>query len=142
MAGFLPEVAEALRVEVARFRQRPFLRAAMAGSALVAVADGDVSFSERSRLDQVLEKVEALRLYESHEAIDLFNAHVDAIVEDAAEGREAALEIVAGVADDAEAAALILRICVALAGADGETSANERLALDEIAARLGLEPAG
>jgi len=141
MAGFLPEVAETLRLEVERFRRRPFLRAAMASSALVAVADGDVSFPERSRLDQVLESVEALRLYDSHEAIDLFNTHVDAIVEDAATGREAALEAVAGVADDPEAAALILRICIALAGADGETSANERVALDAIAGRLGIEPA-
>lgn len=51
---------ETLRNGLTRFRNRQFLDATMAATALVATADGEVTFSELSALDSVLETVQDL----------------------------------------------------------------------------------
>lgn len=56
--SFLSGLLTHFKGELERNRTRPFLCAAMAGAALVATADGDVSFGERIRLDQILETLE------------------------------------------------------------------------------------
>ena len=45
----------------------------MAASALVATADGEVSFSERSAVDSILASVEALQVFDVHDAVDIFS---------------------------------------------------------------------
>ena len=47
----------------------------MAASALVVTADGEVSFAQRSRLDALLDSVEALKAHDAHDAADLFRMY-------------------------------------------------------------------
>ena len=47
MAGFLSTLMGVFREQLERNRNRPFLRATMAASALVAMAEGRVTFPER-----------------------------------------------------------------------------------------------
>ncbi|MEK9644418.1 MAG: hypothetical protein VW547_02635 [Alphaproteobacteria bacterium] len=63
---------ETLRRGLARFPNRAFLDAVMAAAALVATADGEVTFSELSKLDDVLENVQDLQIYDPHVAVDLY----------------------------------------------------------------------
>ena len=55
-----------------RHHNLPFLKATMAACALVATANGEVSFSERVRVDQIIETLEALQVYGPHEAVNIF----------------------------------------------------------------------
>lgn len=121
-----------------RHRQQPFLDACMAACALVAMADGKVSLSEQSRIDDVLEAIDRLSLFDVHEAIDLFNAYVDGIHENPAKGRKAALDAVERMADDADSADLLVRICLAVSQADGEFAQSERDQIVGVCSRLGL----
>ena len=54
----------------------------MAAGALVAMADGEVKFSEMSALDDLLENVRELQIYDPHVAVDLCRRYVEAIAAD------------------------------------------------------------
>ncbi len=123
--------------EVERHKNRPFMEAAMAASALVVIADGVVSFSERSRVDQIIENLTQLRVFDVHEAIDVFNDYLDNIRESGEAGRAAALSAIEKVKDVPDASLVLLKVCVSISNADGEFSEAERRQVDEICARLG-----
>lgn len=133
----LGQLREALNARYDRIRHRPFMEATMAGCALVAVSDGEVSFSERIRLDQMLESLEELQAFDPHEAVNRFNDWVQRLADDPEEGAAEALEAVGRIADEQEEAALVLKLCVALCRADGSFTATEQLAVRRVAEALG-----
>ena len=79
MTSFIRTAKAALAREHERLRNRSFLEATMAASALVAMADGEVKFSELSALDDLLENVRELQVYDPHVAVDLCRDYVEAI---------------------------------------------------------------
>ena len=138
MSSLLDELMGVLRGEFARLRNRPFLDAAMAASALVATADGVVSFAERTRLDGVIERVRQLEVFEPHEAVDAFDYFVDAIQADAHLGREKAIAAITGFADKPEEAGYLMRIARAVALADQHISEAEQRQLEELKSILSI----
>lgn len=131
---------ERLKQELVRHRRRPFLEAAMAACALIAAADDEVSFSERARMDAVLEGLAELRIFDPHVAVDLFNARVEALQADRETGQAAAFEAIRRGAAGEGAAELLVRICVAMSLADGAFVPHERAMLGLICAALNMSP--
>lgn len=128
---------ERFRLELNRHKQRPFLEAVGAACALVATADGEVSFSERTRLDSVIENLSQLRLFDPHEVVDAFDEHVARLADDE-DGVAAMLEVIrAGTRQDG-AADLLLRISAVMSLADGRDSADEHAVMLKISAALEL----
>ncbi|MBO6781888.1 MAG: TerB family tellurite resistance protein, partial [Alphaproteobacteria bacterium] len=103
---------ERFRVELERHKQRPFLEAVAAACALVATADGEVSFSERARLDSFIESLSQLRLFDPHEVVDAFDEHVAALSEHDDGAARMLKTVVAGTKADG-APDLLLRISAA-----------------------------
>lgn len=131
------QVFERFRLELNRHKQRPFLEAVAAACALVATADGEVSFSERTRLDSVIENLSQLRLFDPHEVVDAFDEHVARLADDE-DGVAAMLEVIrAGTRQDG-AADLLLRISAVMSLADGRDSADEHAVMLKISAALEL----
>ncbi len=110
----------------------------MACCALVAIADGEVSLSERSRIDQILEAIDRLRIFDVHEAINLFNDHVDAIRANAEKGRGRALRAVGEMGNNPGDAVAMVKIALAVSLADGEFLDSERAQCEAICKTLGL----
>jgi len=135
--NLLEKLSDSLLTTSERSRSRAFLDAAMAASALVATADGDVSFAQRNRLDGLLDSVEPLKAHDAHDAADLFRIFADNILAHPEEGRARALKAV-GCIDDGEAAQLLLRIACAMARADGDYSRPGRAQIRRIAETLGV----
>jgi len=129
---------ETLRKSLSRIRNRQFLDATMAATALVATADGEVTFSELSALDSVLESIQDLQIYDPHVAVDIYRDFADAIVENPKVGRRNAMAAVARIDDDHEAAELVIRVAVAISKADGELSALEARAISDLCGTLGV----
>ena len=138
MSGLLANLMQGLQHQAERHRNRPFMEATMAACALVATADGTVSFSERHRVDQILERLDQLRVFDPHEAINLFDDFVEELKESPDAGRAAALERLTKIADDKDSSRLMIRICCAVSEADGDFSAAERQQIDAICRALGL----
>ena len=129
-----------LQDQMRRHRNRPFLEATTAASALVALADEELSLSESHRVDQILENLEALSVYDVRMAKRRFQDYADAIRDDAESGRIRALEAISQIAEDAEEVELLVRVCVAVSSADGELHPAERTQIEDICKLLDAEP--
>ena len=120
-------------------RRQSIVEAAMAASALVAMADGEVSFSERVLVDQAIEALTADNDWEAHDLMAIFNDFADAIAANSSQGRRPALSAIGALEDMddvGDAVAVVLRIARAVAAADGAATESERAAIDEIAEEL------
>lgn len=142
MAEFLDEVTGQISGYLRRYRNRPLLRAAMAASALVAIADGSVSFGERVRVDQVLQTLEALKVFDPHDGVNLFNEYTDAILRSPKSGRAKAMKAIQTVVQDTDTATatLIIRICLAVASARRTMHLAEKIEILSLCSTLKVEP--
>ncbi len=140
MPNLIGRLKETLHHHSERHKNRPFLEATMAAAALVAAADGSVSFSERVSVDQLLEHLDQLKVFDPHEAVNLFNVYVDGLRDSPEDGKAKALAAVAAIAEDREAAALMVRISAAISRADGIFTEVEREQITEICKALDLSP--
>ena len=140
MAGVLETLTGLYREQVARQKNRPFLEAVMSAAALVCAADGQVTFPERMRLDQIIEAIKQLDAFDPHEAVDLFNEYTAAIQEDSEIGREAAFKRIEPLANDPETTALILRVCIGILEVEGDDSMIEQIEIVSLCTRFGIDP--
>jgi tellurite resistance protein len=126
MSGFLTNLMILYQARIRRHRNRPFLRAAMAACALVSVASGVVSLCKRVRLDQILETLDVLQVFDPHEGVDLFNQWIEILREAPEEGRRLVLEAIdKEVVREPEQAELLIRLCLAVSGRTGAVSSAE-----------------
>lgn len=130
-----------LRAGLTRMKHRPFLEAALATAALVAEADGEVKLSERSRLDEILESLDVLKMYDVHDAVDLFNEYLKDLAVEREKAQENLLKVIGEVADNPEEADLIVRVGLAIGAADGVVDPSEHETIARICKVLGLKPA-
>ncbi len=140
MTGLLDNLLHDIRIQLERHRNRPFLKAAMAGCALAATATGEVSFSERIRVDQILDTLEQLEVFDPHEGVELFNEYSQAILDSPRLGHEQAMLALAKVTDDPSSARVLLRVCLAVAEASGEKSLSQEIEMMMLCSTLGIGP--
>jgi len=140
VASLIRTAKAALAREHERLQNRSFLEATMAASALVAMADGEVKFSELSALDDLLESVGELQIYDPHVAVDICRRYVEGIADDVETGKAKALGAVGKFAGDDEAARLVVQMCLVISHSDGEFSESEADAVRDLCAALWLDP--
>ena len=138
IGDIIGRLKESLGAQAERHRNRPFLEATMAACALVAYADEDVSLSERFQIDQVLERLDRLKIFDPHDGVNFFNEVVEKLKDAPEEASETALRRIAGFAGDPESARMLVRVCHAVSWADGDVSEAERARIDEVCSVLGL----
>ena len=138
MVGLWESLRDAVDTAAARHRNKPFLEAAMAACAYIAQADGYVSIGERGRVDDILEQLEALQVFDPHEGVNIFNNYLDQLTENHQAGEKSVFSAVSKMAKDNEAALLVARMCIAISNADGDFSANEKVAVGEICSILNI----
>jgi tellurite resistance protein len=141
MTGFFQQARKALAVEIEKFQNRDFLEATMAASALMALADGDVNLTELNIIDQALEAIHELIIYDPHDAVDIYRDYMDDLRSNPARARIDILEEVGEIADDPRAARLLVRVCVAIAKADDDFTAKEKAVIADLCDALRLKPA-
>ena len=133
-------ILDGLNERIARHRNRDFLKAAMAASALAAQADGTVTLSERYRIDEILARLERLRIYDPHKAVQILDAFLTELRNNGEVAERVLLGKLRRIAEDREAAELIVRIALSVSRSDGKFSAPERAQFSEICAVLGFTP--
>jgi tellurite resistance protein len=125
---------------LARQRNRAFLKSVMAACAMVASADGEVSFAQRIRLDQILETLDKLKIFDPHEGIDMFNIFSDGIMENSSKGHAKAWEALVLGAPGRSARELLIRVCLAISEANKERSLADQIEIVTLCNRLGVRP--
>ena len=141
MPEFLRSLHQYYRSRLSRHRNRPFLRAAMAACALVSTASGSVSFRQRVRLDLVMETLDALKVFDPHEGVELFNGFVDTLRTDSEEGHRLTRELVSTeVSEDPQKARLLVRVCLAVSERDGSIPPPEQHEIEALCRWIGVAP--
>ncbi len=113
----------------------------MAAGALVAMADDKLSLSESQKIDEVLEGVKRLQVFDVHEATDLFKDYAHSVEADPVSARVNLLRTVEKISRDPKAAQLTVKVCLAVGCADGRVVPKKIHQIAEICQVLRLQPA-
>ena len=137
----LKQKAADLKTEVMKFKNKDFLNAAVSGSVLISMADGHVSSDEKQKMMRFIENYEALSVFSSKEIIESFQNIMTQIEFDKDLGEAKAYEAIHKMKGNGDAARLIVRLAIAIGGADGNFDDNEKRVARRLAMELGLNPA-
>jgi tellurite resistance protein len=140
MSGMLDNLMRFFQARSEKEQNRPFLEAAMAACAMVSASEGQVSFADRIRVDQIMDTLTRLKVFDPHEGVDLFNRYTHGILKSPKTGRETALEKIKTVTSDPETAELLIDLCLAVSLSDGITSLVEHIEIVSLCGLIGVDP--
>lgn len=127
-----------LAATASRYKNRTTMEAVVAGCAIIAAADGKIDTAEKQKMIGFMARNEAMKIYEVSEVIAFFNKVMDNFDFDHNIGKGEALNMVARLKDKPEAAQLLVRLCIAIGGADGKFDDDEKAATREICQAVNL----
>jgi len=130
-----------LKTEVMKFKNKDFLNAAVGGSVLMSMADGSVSSEEKQKMMRFMENYEALSVFSGKEIVDAFQNIMTQIEFDKDLGEAKAYDAIRKMKGKDDAARLIMRLTIAIAGADGNFDDDEKQVARRIATELSIDPA-
>jgi len=133
--------ANELKTEALKFKNKDFLNAAMAGSALVAMADGGVSSEEKQKMIKFIESNDALSIFPTGDVIQAFRDFINQLEFDRDIGEAKAYQAIGKMKHNTDAARLLIRMVIAIASSDGKFDDLEKKVAVKIAKELGLNPA-
>jgi len=130
-----------LKTEALKFKNKDFMNAAMAGSALIAMADGSISSEEKQKMVKFIESHDALSIFTTNDVIKSFQDYVGQLEFDKDIGEAKAYQTIGKMKSNVEAARLLVRMVIAIGAADGNFDAQEQAIAARIAKELNLNPA-
>jgi len=126
--------------EISKYKNREFMEAVVAGCALVAAADGDISASEKQKMIGFIQNSDELKVFDMTLVIDTFSKICGKFEFDAAIGKAEALKLIGKLRSKTDAARLLVRVCCAVGNADGTFDSDEQAACRTICNELNLSP--
>ncbi|UOA08709.1 tellurite resistance TerB family protein [Methylobacter sp. S3L5C] len=136
----LKSKANELKTEVLKFKNKDFLNAAMAGSALIAMADGSISSEEKQKMIKFIESNDALSIFTTSDVIKAFQEFVSQLEFDKDIGEAKAYQAIGKMKSNIEASRLLVRMIIAIASSDGMFDNDEKKIAIKIAKELALNP--
>jgi tellurite resistance protein TerB len=136
----LKSKASELKTEALKYKNKDFLNAAMAGSALISMADGSIGAEEKQKMIKFIETNDALSVFPTSDVIKAFQEHVGQLEFDKDIGEAKAYQALHKMKSNADASRLLVRMIIAIASSDGNFDANERVVAGKIARELGISP--
>lgn len=137
----LKQKADELKTEVLKFKNRDFLNAAMAGTALISMADGSISSEEKKKMLRFIESHDALSVFSTKEVIESFQNFVSQFEFDKDIGEAKAYEALRQLKNNDAASRLVMRLIISVAASDGNFDADEKHIARKIATELELNAA-
>jgi tellurite resistance protein TerB len=142
-SDFLSELkskASELKTQALKFKNKDFLEAAMAGSALIAMADGQISSEEKQKMIKFIENHDALSIFTTSDVIKAFQDFVGQIEFDKDIGEAKAYLAIGKMKNNEEAGRLLVRMIIAIASSDGNFDSHEQIVAGKITKELALNP--
>jgi tellurite resistance protein TerB len=132
--------ANELKTEALKFKNKDFLNAAMAGSALIAMADGSISSTEKQKMIKFIESNDALSIFTTSDVIKAFQDFVGQLEFDKDIGEAKAYQAIGKMKSNTEASRLLVRMIISIASSDGDFDDDEKKIAVKIAKELGINP--
>ena len=136
----LKSKANELKTEALKYKNKDFLNAAMAGSALIAMADGSISSEEKQKMIKFIESNDALSIFTTSDVIKAFQGFVGQLEFDKDIGEAKAYQAIGKMKSNTEASRLLVRMIIAIASSDGLFDNDEKKIAIKIAKELGINP--
>ena len=136
----LKSKASELKTEALKYKNKDFLNAAMAGCALISMADGSVSSEEKQKMIKFIESNDALSVFTTSDVIKAFQDYVGQLEFDKDIGEAKAYQSLHKMKSNAEASRLLVRMIIAVASSDGDFDAKEQTVASKIIRELGMSP--
>lgn len=143
LSNFLKEARNKInemKTEAMKYKSKDFLNAALGGSALVIMADGEIDPQEKSKMMGFIQNHEALSIYDSSEVVKTWKNFIETIELDSDIGSAKAMEAIAKIKGKDAQAKLVSRMVCAIGASDGDFDADEKNVAKKIAVELGLNP--
>jgi len=138
--NWLKAKRDQLSAEVTKYRNKDFMQAIVAGSAIVAAADGTIASAEKQKMAGFLRNSDELKHFDTNEVIAFFNKITESFEFDAEIGRAEALRTIGRVKGNPDQARLLVRVVCAIGASDGNFDESEKAAVRTICNELGLNP--
>ena len=132
--------ANELKTGALKFKNKDFLNAAMAGSALIAMADGSISSEEKQKMIKFIESNDALSIFTTSDVIKAFQDFVAQLEFDKDIGEAKAYQALGKMKSNSEASRLLVRMIIAIASSDGVFDGDEKKVAVKIAKELAIDP--
>ena len=132
------DAGKSMNSELQKFRSKDLMQAIVAGATMIAYADGVVSASEKQKLMGYVRNSEQLSVFDTDKVIESFNQNLSRFEFDSTIAAGEALQNIAVFKGKPEAH-LIVRVCLAIANADGNFDTTEQQALEQICRSLDLD---
>ena len=139
-AQWLQQQTESARNVVNKYMGKDLTEGMVAGSALVAMADGIIEPSEREKLIEYFRTSQEMRGINISEVDSRFNYYIQRIQSDRMLGKAEALRAIGKLASKPDAARLVVRLCCAIGFADGEFAPVEKKMVEEICREVHMDP--
>jgi tellurite resistance protein TerB len=136
----LKSKANELKTEALKYKNKDFLNAAMAGSALIAMADGSISSTEKQKMIKFIESNDALSIFTTSDVIKAFQDFVGQLEFDKDIGEAKAYQAIGKMKSNTEASRLLVRMIISIASSDGDFDDDEKKIAVKIAKELGINP--
>ncbi|WP_419534575.1 tellurite resistance TerB family protein [Endozoicomonas sp.] len=130
-----------LKTDVLKYKSKDFLHAALGGSALVIMADGNIDANEKSKMMRFIQSNEALSVFDTSEVVKIWKDYLETLELDADIGEAKALDAIGKIKGKEDQARLVMRMVIAIGAADGDFDADEKRVAAVVARELGLDPA-
>lgn len=140
LKNFAANAQKELQAQVARFQNREFLEATVAGCALVAAADGNISSDEKQKMMGFMELSPELKVFHANDVVTAFKRNADLLSFDFQIGKMDALKTIGKLAHNTDAARVMVRVCCLIGAADGNFDDDEKRAVVEICNTLQIDP--
>ena len=132
-------VPDFIKERIQKRHDRDFLKAAMAASALTAYADGTVSYTERHKVEDILDSLRWLLDQDAGKAFETFETFVKALEDSTSVAEKVLLGKLKRLAADRDAAELVAYVALEVIHADDHFSHAERLQFQQICEILELK---
>jgi len=133
------EARETFNAEITKFKSKDLLEAVVAGCALVAYADGNVTSEEKQKMMGFLRTSDQLKVFDSGDVIKIFQKYVEKFEFDNTIGVGEVMQAV-GKFRGKPQAQLVVRVCCAIGAADGDFDQKEKAVVRRMCSELGLNP--
>jgi len=140
MSKFLKILIQYHKKNKLRAQQFFFLKACMAASAVVAVADGQACRREALAVTALTKTLDELKIFDSGHGCTVYSEFVEKLGQDPDAGFEAATKAIDAVRDDSELTQLLVMICHTISEADGIVRPEEINAIEHICGLLHIDP--
>ncbi len=129
-----------LKKPLARFENREFMEAIVAGCTLVAAIDGHIDDSEKAKMMKLFNKIDELNVFEIQEIISVFNEVKQMLEFDISVGKEGAMKLIRKIKSNRNNSRTAIHIYCAIGQADGCFDDNEKSIIREICHELDFKP--